>query len=82
VTIVAITEAVTVAGWESTPSGHDLAAAGPALGYIVIFGAVIAVLSWNTVASLAAVTLLNRASAPSPAAARVERRLVPATSRA
>ena len=113
---------MTSAGWESTPSGHDLAAAGPALGYIVIFGAVIAVLSWNTavqrlgaptavlfnnlvpitafviaiaggyapnayelagaalaVAALAAVLLLNRASAPSPAvpaaAARVERRL-------
>ena len=127
VTVVAITELVTIAGWESTPSGHDLAAAGPALGYIVIFGAVIAVLSWNTavqrlgaptavlfnnlvpitafviaiaggyapnayelagaalaVAALAVVTLLNRASAPSPAvpaaAARVERRLVAAAS--
>ena len=111
---------MTIAGWESTPSGHDLAAAGPALGYIVVFGAVIAVLSWNTavqrlgaptavlfnnlvpitafviaiaggyapnayelggaalaIVSLAAVTLLNRASAPAPAVrsrARVERR--------
>jgi drug/metabolite transporter (DMT)-like permease len=123
VTIVAITEAVTIAGSESTPSGHDLAAAGPALGYIVIFGAVIAVLSWNTavqrlgaptavlfnnlvsitaftiaiaggyspnayelggaaltVASLAAVTLLDRAPRRHRRA-RVERRLVPATSR-
>jgi drug/metabolite transporter (DMT)-like permease len=48
VTVVAITEVVTIAGWESTPSGHDLVAAGPALGYIVVFGAVVAVLSWNS----------------------------------
>ena len=48
VSVVAITEVATVAGWESAPSGHDLAAAGPALAYIVVFGAVIAVLSWNT----------------------------------
>jgi drug/metabolite transporter (DMT)-like permease len=48
VTVVAITEAATIAGWESTPSGHDLAAAGPALAYIVVFGAVIAVLAWNS----------------------------------
>jgi drug/metabolite transporter (DMT)-like permease len=110
-TIVAITEVATLAGWEPTPSGHDLAAAAPALAYIVIFGALIAVLSWNsavqrigaptavlfgnlvpittfaiaiaggyapngyelggalvTVASLVAVTTLNRASAPSPVA--------------
>ena len=48
VTVVAITQAVTLAGWESTPSGHDLVAAGPALAYIVVFGAVVAVLSWNS----------------------------------
>jgi drug/metabolite transporter (DMT)-like permease len=48
VTVVAITELVTIAGWESTPSGHDVTAAGPALAYIVMFGAVIAVLSWNS----------------------------------
>jgi drug/metabolite transporter (DMT)-like permease len=48
VTVVAITEAATIAGWEATPSGHDLAAAGPALAYIVVFGAVIAVLAWNS----------------------------------
>ena len=48
VTVVAITELVTIAGWESTPSGHDLTTAGPALAYIVIFGAVVAVLSWNS----------------------------------
>jgi drug/metabolite transporter (DMT)-like permease len=47
-TIVAITEVATLAGWEPTPTGHDLAAAGPALAYIVVFGAVIAVLSWNS----------------------------------
>ena len=110
VTVVAITELVTIAGWESTPSGHDLTAAGPALAYIVIFGAVIAVLSWNSavqrlgaptavlfnnlvpvtafviaiaggyapnayelggaalaIVALAAVTVLNRASAPTAA---------------
>ncbi len=110
VTVVAITEAVTLAGWESAPSGHDLTAAGPALAYIVIFGAVIAVLSWNSavqrlgaptavlfnnlvpitafaiaiaggyapnayelggaglaIVALAAVTVLNRASAPTAA---------------
>ena len=48
VTVVAITEAATIAGWESTPSGHDLAAAGPAMAYIVVFGAVVAVLAWNS----------------------------------
>jgi drug/metabolite transporter (DMT)-like permease len=46
-TIVAITELATLAGWEPPPTGHDLAAAGPALAYIVVFGAVVAVLSWN-----------------------------------
>jgi drug/metabolite transporter (DMT)-like permease len=48
ITIVAITELATVAGWEPEPTGHDLAAAAPALAYIVVFGAVIAVLSWNS----------------------------------
>jgi drug/metabolite transporter (DMT)-like permease len=116
VTVVAITELVTIAGWESTPSGHDLTAAGPALAYIVIFGAVIAVLSWNSavqrlgaptavlfnnlvpitafviaiaggyapnayelggaalaIVALAAVTALNRASAPIAATAARDR---------
>jgi drug/metabolite transporter (DMT)-like permease len=110
-TIVAITETATLAGWEPTPTGHDLAAAAPALAYIVLFGALVAVLSWNSavqrigaptaalfgnlipittfaiaiaggyapngyelfgallaLASLLAVTALNRASARSPAA--------------
>lgn len=48
VSVVAITEVATLAGWESAPSGRDLAAAGPALAYIVVFGAVIAVLAWNS----------------------------------
>ena len=47
ITIVVVTEVATLAGWEPAPSAHDLAAAGPALAYIVVFGAVIAVLSWN-----------------------------------
>jgi drug/metabolite transporter (DMT)-like permease len=109
-TIVAATEVATAAGWEYEPSGHDLAAAAPALASIVLFGAVIAVLSWNAavrrvgapsatlflnlvpvtafaiaiaggyvpngyelggallaIASLVAVTLLNRAQASRPA---------------
>ena len=100
--------------------GDDLAAAGPALGYIVVFGAVIAVLAWNTavqrlgaptavlfnnlvpitafviaiaggyapnayelggaalaIVSLAAVTLLNRASAPARASRRRPARVEP-----
>jgi drug/metabolite transporter (DMT)-like permease len=48
VTIVAMTEVATLAGWEPEPTGHELAAAAPALAYIVVFGAVIAVLSWNS----------------------------------
>jgi len=47
ITIVVVTEVAALAGWEPTPSGHDLVAAGPALAYIVVVGAVIAVLSWN-----------------------------------
>jgi drug/metabolite transporter (DMT)-like permease len=47
-TIVAVTELATLAGWEPEPTGHDLVAAAPALAYIVVFGAVIAVLSWNS----------------------------------
>jgi drug/metabolite transporter (DMT)-like permease len=48
ITIVAITELATIAGWEPEPTGHGLVAAAPALAYIVVFGAVIAVLSWNS----------------------------------
>ena len=47
-TIVALTEVATLAGWEPEPTGHDLAAVAPALAYIVVFGAVIAVVSWNS----------------------------------
>jgi drug/metabolite transporter (DMT)-like permease len=47
-TIVAVTEFATLAGWEPEPSGHDVAAAAPELVYIVLLGSVIAVLAWNS----------------------------------
>jgi len=45
--ILAITGAGDALGLLSPPSGADLAAIGPALAYIVVFGAVLGVLGWN-----------------------------------
>jgi drug/metabolite transporter (DMT)-like permease len=45
--ILAVTEVATVAGWEPQPTAHDLSAAAPTIAYIVVFGAVVAVLAWN-----------------------------------
>ncbi len=47
ITIFAVTEAVTLTGGASAPSGADLAAVWWQLAYIVAFGAVIAVIAWN-----------------------------------
>jgi drug/metabolite transporter (DMT)-like permease len=47
VTIVAVTALVTAAGFEHTPSAGDIAAIAPELAYIILAGAVIAVLAWN-----------------------------------
>jgi drug/metabolite transporter (DMT)-like permease len=47
VSIIAITEAATLAGWVHAPSPHDVAATWPEIAYIVVAGALIAVLAWN-----------------------------------
>ena len=46
-TIVALTVAGDATGVLATPSAGDVGDIAPALGYIVVFGAVVAVLSWN-----------------------------------
>ncbi len=45
--IAATTLIATAAGWLSAPSGHDLWTVTPQILYLVIPGAVLAVLSWN-----------------------------------
>src|SRR3954469_20717345 len=47
-TIVAIAAAGDLSGLLSTPTAGDLGAAGWGMGYIVLFGALIAVLAWNS----------------------------------
>ena len=47
-TILAIAVGGDVTGLLSAPSGGDLSAAGWGIGYIVLFGALIAVLAWNS----------------------------------
>jgi drug/metabolite transporter (DMT)-like permease len=46
--ILVITLAATGAGWIDAPSGHDLSVTAPAMVYVVIAAAVIAVLAWNS----------------------------------
>jgi len=46
--IFAITEAATLAGWVSAPSAGDVADVWPELAFIVVMGAVVAVLAWNS----------------------------------
>jgi drug/metabolite transporter (DMT)-like permease len=51
-TILAITAVASVAGWSPVPSAGDLGAAAPDVVYIVLIGAVVAVLAWNTAVQL------------------------------
>jgi drug/metabolite transporter (DMT)-like permease len=46
--IFAITEIATVAGWVSAPSPGDVADIWPELAFIVVMGALVAVLAWNS----------------------------------
>jgi drug/metabolite transporter (DMT)-like permease len=46
-TILLVTLVASLAGWEPVPSAHDLGAAWWQLSYIVVVGALVAVLSWN-----------------------------------
>lgn len=48
ITIVVATAAADVLGWQTLPDGADLVATAPAIAYVIIFGAVIGVLFWNT----------------------------------
>jgi drug/metabolite transporter (DMT)-like permease len=47
VSIVTITEVASAAGWVSVPSAGDIGAVGPELAFIVVMGALVAVLAWN-----------------------------------
>jgi drug/metabolite transporter (DMT)-like permease len=48
VSIFAITEVATLAGWVGAPSAADVGAIWPELAFIVVMGAVAAVLAWNS----------------------------------
>lgn len=48
ISIVVITQAAALAGWIQTPTMHDWDAVVPELLFIVFFGALAAVLAWNT----------------------------------
>ena len=48
VSIVAITEVAAVAGWVAVPSAADVGAVWPELAFIVVMGALVAVLAWNS----------------------------------
>jgi drug/metabolite transporter (DMT)-like permease len=52
VSIFAITEIATVAGWVSAPSPGDVADIWPELAFIVVMGALVAVLAWNSATAL------------------------------
>ena len=47
VSIVAITEVATAAGWVSAPSVGEVGDVWPELAFIVVMGALVAVLAWN-----------------------------------
>jgi drug/metabolite transporter (DMT)-like permease len=47
-TILGVTLVASLAGWTRVPNGADLGAAAPQIAYVVLIGAVVAVLSWNT----------------------------------
>jgi drug/metabolite transporter (DMT)-like permease len=46
--VVLLTAIADIAGWQTVPTGADISAVLPAILFIIIFGAVVAVLSWNT----------------------------------
>jgi drug/metabolite transporter (DMT)-like permease len=46
--IFAITEVATLAGWVRAPSASDVAHIWPELAFIVVMGALVAVLAWNS----------------------------------
>jgi drug/metabolite transporter (DMT)-like permease len=46
-TIVAATAVADVAGWQTLPHLDNIAATVPEIAYVVVFGAVVAVLAWN-----------------------------------
>jgi drug/metabolite transporter (DMT)-like permease len=48
VSILVITEVATLAGWVAAPSAADVGTIWPELAFIVVMGAVAAVLSWNS----------------------------------
>lgn len=48
VSIVAITEVAAAAGWVAVPSPADVGAVWPELAFIVVMGALVAVLAWNS----------------------------------
>lgn len=45
--ILLVTAVAALAGWTAVPSGGDLGAAAPEIAYIIVVGALVAVLSWN-----------------------------------
>ena len=47
-TIVAVTIVASLAGWTAVPDAADLGATAPQITYVVLVGAVVAVLAWNT----------------------------------
>ncbi|OLB64709.1 MAG: hypothetical protein AUI10_09950 [Actinobacteria bacterium 13_2_20CM_2_72_6] len=47
-TILVLTAIADAAGWQHLPAPSDLAAVWPEIGYIVLIGAVLAILAWNT----------------------------------
>jgi drug/metabolite transporter (DMT)-like permease len=48
VSILGITLVADLGGWLSPPSAGDLGAILPQLGYVIVFGAVVGVLAWNS----------------------------------
>src|SRR2546423_798852 len=46
--IFAITEVATLAGWVGAPSARDIGDIWPELAFIVVMGALVAVLAWNS----------------------------------
>jgi len=47
ITIIAVTEIVTLAGWYAAPSAGDIAAIWWQMIYVIVIGALAAVLAWN-----------------------------------
>ena len=48
VTILVLTALSDAIGWQHLPSGSDLLAIWPELAYVVVIGAVLSILAWNT----------------------------------